>query len=465
MRARAWAGSLLSVLLLTLALPGGALAHGGNTGPIQMYTQAVGPYELGVLLEMPGATPGTLYIDLYPQGAFDGVTVRLRAAPRGQPFDGRPEAVVNAAPQVAIYYTQLGVDQAGDWDLEVRAEGPQGSGRTLIPFTLVNAPIPGTTLALGGALGLLALLLVASIVLSATAAARRRAVPRWAASLLGYAMFACVVAAAVLGVQQYLQGGNLTAAAAPAAATAPSSGRPHANLTLATTPAAPQAGRPVTLTLDLFDGATGLPVDDLTPHHEALMHLIVLDQTGGFFAHLHPARQAPGRYVIALTPDRPGRYTAYAEIARQESGTQILTGEFQAYGHGEPAAAAAPGPGPRVIDGLTISVAAELGQPRAGQPATLTFSFAAGGQPVTDMQPWLGMAGHLIARRDDGAFFSHIHAAAPMAPLGPAGTGMIYGPDIRFAYTFPQPGRYQLWAQFRHAGRIVTVPLTLDVSA
>jgi len=40
---------------------------------------------------------------------------------------------------------------------------------------------------------------------------------------------------------------------------------------------------------------------------------------------------------------------------------------------------------------------------------------------------------------------------------------MRYGPDIRFAYTFPQPGRYQLWGQFRRADAIVTVPLLVEV--
>jgi hypothetical protein len=38
-----------------------------------------------------------------------------------------------------------------------------------------------------------------------------------------------------------------------------------------------------------------------------------------------------------------------------------------------------------------------------------------------------------------------------------------YGPDIQFVYTFPQPGTYQLWAQFQHGEKIVTVPFTLEV--
>lgn len=32
--------------------------------------------------------------------------------------------------------------------------------------------------------------------------------------------------------------------------------------------------------------------------------------------------------AAALTPDRPGRYTVYAEIERRDSGTQVLTRDF-----------------------------------------------------------------------------------------------------------------------------------------
>jgi hypothetical protein len=34
---------------------------------------------------------------------------------------------------------------------------------------------------------------------------------------------------------------------------------------------------------------------------------------------------------------------------------------------------------------------------------------------------------------------------------------------VRFSYTFPQPGRYLLWAQFKRADTIVTVPMVLEV--
>jgi hypothetical protein len=235
------------------------------------------------------------------------------------------------------------------------------------------------------------------------------------------------------------------------------------NVALRTEPSAPLAGQPLTLTLDLSDGSTGLPVEDLSPHHQALMHLVVIDASGGYFAHLHPGRVAPGRFTIDLTPDRPGGYTAYVEIERQDSGVQVISRDFTVGGSTTAPPAASPGGlGAHQAGGLRVDVRSSQTPLRAGQQATLTFSMSANGVPITDMQPWLEMAGHLIARSADGAIYGHIHAAEPLPPSETLNT-VRYGPDIRFVYTFPQPGRYQLWGQFQRNGAIITVPLTVDV--
>jgi hypothetical protein len=240
-------------------------------------------------------------------------------------------------------------------------------------------------------------------------------------------------------------------------------GRPHANLALQTTPEMPESGRPLTLTLSLSDGSSGLPVEDLIPHHEALVHLVVISADGAYYTHIHPPRTAPGQYAVALTPDRPGRYTAYAEIQRQDSGTQVIARDFEVAGATVAAARPAQGLGPREVAGMQVDVTSSLTPLKAGKQATLTFSFSSAGKPVSDLQPWLGMAGHMIARSADEAIFAHVHAVGPMAASGIAASGTVYGPNIRFVYTFPQPGRYQVWGQFRHAQQIVTVPLEVTV--
>jgi hypothetical protein len=456
----------LALLLaaLALAVPASALAHGGHVGPTQIVTQAIGPYELSITIEIPQGAPAPLYLIVAPQQDMDGATITLRAAPRGQSFASAAAAQVRTIPPQPLYNAQLEVDRAGDWELEVQVAGGRGGGVARIPFSIVIPPLPTATILLLAAIGGLILVMILNVALEGIARVRRRTLPGWVNRWLGYAIFACVLVAVIFGVQQFLE----SVQSAQAALGGPTAtGRPHANAALRVEPPrgypTPNAGQPLTLTFDLSDGSTGLPVDDLIPHHEALLHLVVISADGAFFAHLHPPRLAPGRFAISLTPSRSGRYTAYVEIQRQDSGVQVIARDFQVGGTETSPASPAPGLGAREVGDLHVTIASSLAPLRAGRQTTLTFSFSQGGAPVADMQPWLGMAGHLIARSADGAVYSHIHAAERTPPPGSLASTARYGPDIRFAYTFPQPGHYQLWGQFRRAGAIVTVPLIVEV--
>src|SRR5262245_22147191 len=123
--------SVLLIALLALAwiVPGRALAHGGHTGPMQTFTQEFGPYEVAITVESPPSTRSPLYLDIAPQQDMEGVIMRFRVAPRGQPFDGASIAEVRGiAGQQGVYLTQLDVDRFGDWDLEATISGPKGAG-------------------------------------------------------------------------------------------------------------------------------------------------------------------------------------------------------------------------------------------------------------------------------------------------------------------------------------------------
>jgi hypothetical protein len=452
---RTYAGLLL--LMLALLWPAAALAHGGHVGPTQIFTQAVGPYELTVTIEVPQAAPAPLYLIVTPPPDIGDATIALRAAPRGQSFANAAVAEVRTNPPQPSYNTQLQVDRAGDWELEAQVAGPRGSGMARIPFAIAVAPMSSTTVVLLAAIGTLIALMILNIALEGVARMRGRKLPVWATQAIGYALFACVIVGVIFGVQQFRD--SIQSAQA---AQAGSLGRPHVNVALSTDPGAPLAGKPLALTLDLSDGSTGLPIDDLVPHHEALMHLVVIDESGAFFAHIHPGRQAAGRFTVALTPDRPGRYTAYAEVERQDSGVQVIARDFEVGGAAVAAAAPAPGLGEREIGNLRVNVSSSIAPLRAGRQATLTFSLSGADGPLHDLQLWLGMPGHLIARSADGMILGHIHAAEQLPPVEMIDS-VRYGPDIRFVYTFPRPGRYQLWGQFQRNGAIVTVPLTVEV--
>jgi len=93
------------------------------------------------------------------------------------------------------------------------------------------------------------------------------------------------------------------------------------------------------------------------------------------------------------------------------------------------------------------------------------------GKPATDMQPYLGMAGHAAFVKTDGTTFAHTHpegsAAMPALmlanPEGPAAgmDGMVgmtqpISPTVDFPYGFPSPGHYRIFIQMKHGGVVET---------
>ncbi|MFD0477257.1 hypothetical protein ACFQ0B_60435 [Nonomuraea thailandensis] len=212
-------------------------------------------------------------------------------------------------------------------------------------------------------------------------------------------------------------------------------GRPYLMAAFSTQPARPAAGTEFTLLVDLVDGSTGRPADDLALHHEALAHLVVTSADGACFRHLHPVRLGPGRLAVRLRADRPGRYLAHAELERTDSGGQLVTGAFEVTG-----TAAAPVAPPASSASVVVPP-----RPVAGRPTTVEVR--AGGR----LQPWLGMPGHLIVRDREGGFLGHVHATPTRTTA------------LAFTFSFPAPGTYLAWAQYVTGSTIETVPFTVTV--
>ncbi len=218
-----------------------------------------------------------------------------------------------------------------------------------------------------------------------------------------------------------------------------------------------------TLRVNLTDSSTGRPADDLLIHHGALIHLIVVSP-GGTMSHLHPVRVAPGRYEAKLDTTEGGTYAMSAEIARRGGGVQLLRGSVDGHSPAAPPTAAAPSLGE-----ITATVAP------AGSPSTIRARFG----DTPDLQPWLGMVGHMmvVGPLPDGPdvgkhaltapVWSHAHAMVPPAPGAAGGqpdeSVAQYGPDIDFTYTFALPGRYKVWVQTERDYAILTASTEVEV--
>jgi hypothetical protein len=88
------------------------------------------------------------------------------------------------------------------------------------------------------------------------------------------------------------------------------------------------------------------------------------------------------------------------------------------------------------------------GDARPGREADLHFTITRGGVPVKT-EPYLGAGGHLVALREGDMAFLHVHSMDD---------------GVRFAAKFPTGGRYRLFLQFQHEGRVQTVAFTHEVA-
>jgi hypothetical protein len=193
-------------------------------------------------------------------------------------------------------------------------------------------------------------------------------------------------------------------------------------------------------------GPDSRAVTDFTRRHEKELHLIVVrrDLTG--FQHVHPVRDAAGTWTVPLDLSRPGTYRVFADSAPAALGGDSVTLGTDLAVAGAFAPARLPAAALlSTVDGYTVRLA---GSPAAGREAELTFTVERDGRPVTDLQPYLGASGHLVSLRAGDLAYLHTHAV---------------GDGLRFATTFPTPGTYRLFLDFRHGDRVHTAAFTVLV--
>lgn len=212
-----------------------------------------------------------------------------------------------------------------------------------------------------------------------------------------------------------------------------------------------------------IDGPEG-PVTEFDELHERRMHLIVVRRDGTGFQHLHPEIDEAGTWSVPIRLDQPGVYRAFADFS--VGGEQhTLAGDVFVSG-GEFEARPFPAASPLDTTG-DYEVRLRAGKPAAGEPTSLTFAVSQGGHAVHDLAPYLGAKGHLVALREGDLAFLHVHPEEAGGGSGHAhggGSGHEGAADeIAFAATFPTPGRYRLYLQFKHQETVQTVEYTVEV--
>lgn len=199
-------------------------------------------------------------------------------------------------------------------------------------------------------------------------------------------------------------------------------------------------------------GPDGRPVQAYRPQHERELHLIVASRDLGWFTHIHPVRDAEGTWSVPLTLPRPGPYRAFADFAVAGGGAYTLGVDLTAPG----AYQARPLPAPSTMSMVGDYHVTLAGAPTSPGEADLRLTVNLGGRPVTDLDPYLGAYGHVVALREGDLAYIHVH------PEGVPGDGSTTaGPEVRFGIHLPTAARYRLFFDFSHRGTVRTADFTV----
>jgi hypothetical protein len=480
------------------------MAHVGS--PDTFFSGSAGPYPLRVSVRLPGVIPGRAQVTVrlpHAQSASE-YRIGIRAGQWNVGLKGAPPAEI-AAPvpgDPTLYAAELWFMTASSYQMAVDVEGPNGTGTAMIPVMAIataERPMPPW---LGGALLVLGLILTAGLLTLIGAAVRESVLPpgedpdsrrrrraRWA------------TAGALIGAMLILWGGNTWWDAEAQAYRLFTRYRPFAT----TASVIARDGGPA-LSLGIRDERwSGRPsalsrYNALMPDHGKLMHLFLVREDGlNAFAHLHPVARSSDAldFDVALPPLPRGRYRVYGDIVHESGYAQTLvntidlaastasrmTDPDDSWVAAVPTVALA-GSGSVVDldDGTRLVLAKPTTPIVAGEDTVIALSLQDAGGAVVAVEPYMGMAAHVIVSSHDHGVFAHLHpsGSVSMAALErflaqpPAGRRSAEAPDhsthpgplegrVDVPYAFPAAGRYRMWVQFKRAGQVRTAAFDVDV--
>ena len=222
---------------------------------------------------------------------------------------------------------------------------------------------------------------------------------------------------------------------------------------LASTTASPGSGVPVSFTIEDPDGA---PVTEYDVEHEEDLHLIAVRRDFSGFQHVHPEMASDGTWTTELDLT-PGSWRLFADFKATGADALTLGNDLAVPGKLEPVEPPTSDSTTSTVDDYTVTLDGDL---TAGAEAKLTLSVSRDGKPVTDLEPYLGAYGHLVALRAGDLAYLHVH------PEGTPDDGKTApGPDVVFYANVPSPDRYHLFLDFKHEGVVRTAAFTVTGSA
>jgi hypothetical protein len=484
-------------------------AHVGS--PDAWFEGNAGPYHVIVQIATPGVVPGVA--NVFTRVGGPGVEQVTAQANRFDALASAPPPEVAEAVEgdPGLYAAPLWIMSGGSNSVTVNVRGSLGEGKAVVPVVVVANRRLQLDPKLGVALVAVGVFLFVGLITIIGASVRESVLPpgespdarrRWKART-AIALSTAILSLALFGGSRWW---NLEDSRFNRSIYKP--------LTVSAAIASSREGRH--LDLRISDSAWMMRNDTtwlrthssnkwspLIPDHGKLMHVFMIREPDLLaFAHLHPSTTDSVSFPSALPALPAGRYRVYGDIVHESGFTETLATIIDLP---EPSKANATATDPddafhvavtpansadaRLEDGSVMSLERSANFVE-GKEAALRFTVAGtDGKPLA-LEPYIGMAGHAVVTRDDGAVFVHLHPSGTISMASQMAFMMRQPADsvagrlgrrieasealhpvtsvpqngiISFPYAFPKPGKYHMWVQVKHAGRILTGAFAFEI--
>jgi hypothetical protein len=488
----------ISIILFAAAPLG---AHVGS--PDVFYEGLAGPYHLFVTVRVPQVIPGVAEIEVRSESkdVTSIQVVPLRLTGQGSAVAPVPDIAAQSKADRQFFTGSLWLMEDGALQVRVMADGARGKGELSVPVPSYAQTVLPMEKPLEVTMIVLLLVLTIGIVSIVGAGAREAKLDPGAqsgASNSRRARIVMVVTAVLVIGTVYLAKLWWNADAADY----------QRNVNYYTPPRAETKLENGNRLIIIADGNDpnwnrNIKLADVIPDHGHSMHLFLISTDGmSSMWHLHPDRIAGGAFsedlpsmpagdyrIFADIVDRRGfPWTLVGEIALPQINGKALAGDDSTWSGTALTAAStdANSTTAQESDGGRIIWQRPTGPLKSG--VAMQFKFIVqdkNGNPVTDMELYMGMAGHAEFVRSDMSVFAHVHPAGSvsMAALDLAQQGLpgatpemqMQGmsmdtamnlrppPEVSFPYGFPKPGDYRIFVQIKRSGRVQTAAFDAHV--
>lgn len=207
--------------------------------------------------------------------------------------------------------------------------------------------------------------------------------------------------------------------------------------------------------------------------HEKIMHLILVRKDLQNFQHLHPEFiEARGEFSVSIVFPTNGAYRLFPDFTPGVDNPQklpitvfsdIKVGDQTKY-NVQPVKSDTQTKKTFEDYQVTFTVPAV----KAREEFSYSLMIERNGQPVIDLEKYLGALGHSVIIKAEALDFIHTHALETTSaehgqPAEHDSTRTnTTGPEIRFSTTLPEAGIYKIYTQFQHQGDVKTVDYTIQ---